>query len=323
MPAMRWGSARTPSGAGRESVAADSESDLFSAAKDGDRRALGRLLSLVESGQPAALRLAASVIPPRSDDGSSSATVFGITGPPGVGKSCLVDHIATAWSEAGRSVSVLCVDPSSSLSGGALLADRMRMTESGASDAVHVRSMATRGVSGGLAARIHAMVAVLLACGRDRLIIETVGAGQAELGIATLADRIILVEGPDRGDSIQAEKAGISELCDLIVVNKSDLPGAEQAADSLRSAASLDSNPPPVVLVSARTGAGLDDLMASLQELPRRADATHARARLRLLAALESSALSDARFEELVESMAAGDISAAEAARMLGQEGSS
>ncbi len=120
MPAMRWGSARTPSGAGRESVAADSESDLFSAAKDGDRRALGRLLSLVESGQPAALRLAASVIPPRSDDGSSSATVFGITGPPGVGKSCLVDHIATAWSEAGRSVSVLCVDPSSSLRTGRL-----------------------------------------------------------------------------------------------------------------------------------------------------------------------------------------------------------
>jgi LAO/AO transport system kinase len=243
--------------------------------------------------------------------------VYGITGPPGVGKSCLVDRLASAWSESGHSLSILCVDPSSSISGGALLADRMRMSI-GANETVHIRSIATRGASGGLSGRIQGMVDVLQACGRDRIIIETAGVGQTELGIATLADRIILVEGPDRGDMIQAEKAGISELCDLIVVNKSDLPNAERAAHDLRAAIELGPNPADVLLVSAKNGNGFDELLLKLEDLPLRTEAAEARARLRFLAAIQSSVIQNAQFEQLVIKLTSNEISIHEALDSIG-----
>ena len=320
-------------GTGCEQVMPDDAAELFVAAKNGDRRALGRLLTLIEEGTVEAIgsitgelqntlegadsEKTTVVESNRGESDSAEMLVYGITGAPGVGKSCLVDRIASAWSEAGHSLSCLCVDPSSSISGGAILADRMRMSI-GASESVHIRSIATRGASGGLSGRIQGLVEVLQACGRDRIIIETAGVGQTELGIATLADRIILVEGPDRGDMIQAEKAGINELCDLIVVNKSDLPSAEKAAHDLRAAIELGPNPADVLLVSSKSGDGFTELLLKLEDLPLRSEAAEARARLRFLAAVQSRVMRDERFDQLVIKLAANEISIHEALESIG-----
>ena len=218
----------------------------------GSRLALSRALTLVENG------LSFST----EEDGM----VIGVTGAPGVGKSCLVDRIATSLAKDGIKVAILAVDPSSPVSGGALLGDRIRMQSADVDDLIYMRSLATRGESGAVPSVIGNMTNLLKECGWKHIIVETVGSGQAELRIAAVADTILLVEAPGRGDSIQAEKAGIIELVDLIAVNKSDLPQAEAAASDIEQALSAGSKDIPVMLVSAQTGDGVSELVQKVLE---------------------------------------------------------
>ena len=199
--------------------------EAFNAAKAGDRRSMARLLTLIESGEANGAELGFSS---RGED----CRILGVTGSPGVGKSCLVDRLLHAWAAAGEKVAVLAIDPSSPVTGGALLGDRMRMQAADDLDEVYVRSVATRNQPGGLPVRLAAMAEALLDCGYDRVVVETVGTGQAEVRIVAVADRVLLVEGPARGDSIQAEKAGLLELADIVAVNKADLDGADRFAES-------------------------------------------------------------------------------------------
>ncbi len=221
-------------------------------ARDGSRLALSRALTLVENG------LSFST----EEDGM----VIGVTGAPGVGKSCLVDRIATSLAKDGIKVAILAVDPSSPVSGGALLGDRIRMQSADVDDLIYMRSLATRGESGAVPSVIGNMTNLLKECGWKHIIVETVGSGQAEFRIAAVADTILLVEAPGRGDSIQAEKAGIIELVDLIAVNKSDLPQAEAAASDIEQALSAGSKDIPVMLVSAQTGDGVPELVQKILE---------------------------------------------------------
>ncbi len=218
----------------------------------GSRLALSRALTLVENG------LSFST----EEDGM----VIGVTGAPGVGKSCLVDRIATSLAKDGIKVAILAVDPSSPVSGGALLGDRIRMQSADVDDLIYMRSLATRGESGAVPSVIGNMTNLLKECGWKHIIVETVGSGQAEFKIAAVADTILLVEAPGRGDSIQAEKAGIIELVDLIAVNKSDLPQAEAAASDIEQALSAGSKDIPVMLVSAQTGDGVSELVQKVLE---------------------------------------------------------
>ena len=155
--------------------------------------------------------------------------------PPGVGKSTLIGRLVSHWKDSGEKVAVLAVDPSSPRSGGALLADRMRMESTDSGDSVYFRSLATRGHPGGVSYLLSPMIDLLSLCGWSRIVIETVGSGQAETRVIAFADRVMMVDGPDRGDIIQAEKAGIIELADIIAINKSDKPGASRAAESILS----------------------------------------------------------------------------------------
>ena len=227
--------------------------DLLQEARDGNRRSLSKLLTLVEEGNPS---------PVERGTGLS----LGITGPPGVGKSSLIGKMIDVWVDRGESVAVLAVDPSSPRSGGALLGDRMRMTNADSSDLVFIRSLATRNHPGGLMDCLTPMVDILSECSWENIVIETVGAGQSEIRVVAFADRILLVDGPDRGDIIQAEKAGIMELADLIVINKSDLPEAERAAKAVKSGLSVGENEttPDVLLVSAHSGEGIEEMVDAL-----------------------------------------------------------
>ncbi len=221
-------------------------------AREGSRLALSRALTLVENG------LSFST----EEDGM----VIGVTGAPGVGKSCLVDRIATSLAKNGIKVAILAVDPSSPVSGGALLGDRIRMQSADVNDLIYMRSLATRGESGAVPSVIGNMTNLLKECGWKHILVETVGSGQAEFRIAAVADTILLVEAPGRGDSIQADKAGIIELVDFIDVNKSDLPQAEAAASDIEQALSAGSKDIPVMLVSAQTGDGVPELVQKILE---------------------------------------------------------
>ena len=246
--------------------------------------------------------------------------VLGVTGSPGVGKSCLVDRIVSNWLDRDEKVAILAIDPSSPVSGGALLGDRMRMTSVDASENVFFRSIATRNLPGGLPARLNQMVDLLVHEGWTRIIIETVGSGQSEIRIVAVADRLLLVEGPARGDVIQAEKAGVLELADLIVVNKSDLEGADRVADEIRLSLNLSENEPaPVILCSAETGDGIDSLISTIDSLPAARGPAIARARERLLAAHQESMLSHPEFADVLKSFSQGDLSIEEALSILRQ----
>ena len=275
-----------------------------------ERRELARLLSRIEAGE------AVDIASPPSSSGDWR--VLGVTGAPGVGKSCLVDRLVAAWVTAGQTVAVLAVDPSSAISGGALLGDRLRM-DSVHSDSVYMRSIATRSMRGGLPARLGKMVDACLAAGWERVIIETVGAGQAELAITAEADRLLLVEGPSRGDVIQAEKAGILELADVIAVNKSDLAGAAHAADEIRIALQPSESSQPVVLCSAQTEEGISSLLEALDSLPTGRIQALARARQRLFNQAIENLCTHPAFDDVLKSLAAGDIDVARALRHLGE----
>lgn len=282
---------------------------LLNEAKRGSRRSLARLLSLIQSGDTVAIDAVRN--PPDSRS-------LGITGPPGAGKSVLTDRLASALSDRGQRVAVLCIDPSSPVSGGSLLGDRMRMEESGADERIYVRSVATRDAVGSLPFRLSAMADALAHSGHNCILIETAGSGQTELGIVSIADHVLLVEGPERGDIVQAEKAGILEMADIVVVNKSDLPGAEQAASDLRSGLEFGrSSAVPILLVSALNRTGIVELVEAIENLSPSLTASSTRWRLRLLESLQQTVLSDNRFEDLVRRLGDDEISLEQAVQEL------
>jgi LAO/AO transport system kinase len=217
-----------------------------------------------ESGE---LRRVMKVIAPLT----GHAHVVGLTGSPGVGKSTVTAAIVHAYRDRGLRIGVLAVDPSSPFSGGALLGDRVRMQDHATDDQVFIRSMASRGHLGGLSWATPQATRILAAAGFDVVLIETVGVGQAEVEIASLADTALVVVAPGLGDSIQAAKAGILEIADVFAVNKSDRPGAQEAVRDLRTMLAMASYAagewrPPIVSTSAATGDGIDDLVAALDK---------------------------------------------------------
>lgn len=284
-----------------------SETDeLLIAAKNGDRRALSKLLTCLEEGEE-------SPVPAGSGDS------IGVTGPPGVGKSTLIGRMVDIWVARGETVAVLAVDPSSPRSGGALLGDRMRMMSADSSDSFFVRSLATRNHPGGLMDCLSPMVDCLAECGWSRILIETVGSGQAEIRVVAFAERILLVDGPDRGDVIQAEKAGIIELADLIAINKSDLPNAARAADSIRSALSvgeLERNP-EVLLVSAHDGSGIEQLVDAIDAVETTTGRERLRIRERLISAWDSTLLGADSFDEVMAALETGSMTLSEAVESI------
>jgi len=280
--------------------------ELLEQARSGDRRSLSRLLSHIEEGGESPVE-------------GGSGTSLGITGPPGVGKSSLIGRMIDVWTERGESIAVLAVDPSSPRSGGALLGDRMRMSNADSSDLVYVRSLATRNHPGGLMDCLTPMVDVLAACGWQNIVIETVGAGQAEIRVVAFADRILLVDGPDRGDIIQAEKAGIMELADLIAINKSDLPDAERAANAVRTALSVgaDENTPEVLLVSAHSGDGVEEIIEALSHTTTTKERGSLRVRERLISAWDSTLLSSPNIESTLAALETGSMTLSQAVEQI------
>ncbi len=237
---------------------------LIAAARGGDPRALARLVSLVEDESPE-LRRVMKVIAPMT----GTAHVVGLTGSPGVGKSTVTGALVRCYREQGLRIGVLAVDPSSPFSGGALLGDRIRMQDHATDDQVFIRSMASRGHLGGLSWATPQAVRILDAAGFDLVLIETVGVGQAEVEIASLADTALVVVAPGLGDSIQAAKAGILEIADVFVVNKSDRPGAQEVIRDLRTMLAMAGYDPqdwkpPIMTTTASSGDGIADLAAAI-----------------------------------------------------------
>jgi LAO/AO transport system kinase len=239
---------------------------LVDRACTGDPRSVARLISLVENDSPRRREIAAALVPL-----AGGARVVGLTGAPGVGKSTSTSALVTALRAEGQRVGVLAIDPSSPFSGGALLGDRVRMQEHATDQGVYIRSMASRGHLGGLSAAVPEALRVLDAAGCDIVLIETVGVGQAEVDIASLADTTVVLLAPGMGDGIQAAKAGILEIADIFLVNKADRDGAEQVVRDLRHMQSLGGRHTapgawraPIVKTVAVRGEGIDDLLAAL-----------------------------------------------------------
>jgi LAO/AO transport system kinase len=328
-----------PGPAGSVDSAPDARArELCDAALGGDRRALARLLTAVENRTPvaeAAMR--------RLHSRAGNAQLVGITGPPGAGKSTLVAALIAELRRAGRPVAVVAVDPSSPITGGAVLGDRVRMQAYAADDGVFIRSMASRGHSGGLSSATAAAAAVFDAAGFDMVLIETVGTGQSEVEVAATADTTVVVEAPEMGDEIQAIKAGLLEVADIVAVNKGDLPGSLRTAAQLHAMLSDATNRerrpgfprpknPDVMVVTAATGEGVAKLLAAIdrhraaagsslgsEARRRRADAQVWAVlvdRLRgRITALEASG--DPRAAALMEAVATHDLDPFEAADRL------
>ena len=297
-----------------EATSVDEELEL---ALNGNRRAMARVLSSIENGE-----FKPENIPPKPPSNENHAwAVMAITGAPGVGKSVLVDALMTVWASDGIGVALLAVDPSSPRTGGALLGDRVRMTSvdnPAISDRVYVRSIATRTSSGSVPLIVEDMAAFLLACGWDRVLIETVGSGQAELRCAAVADRIVVVEGPARGDGIQAEKAGLLELADIVLVNKADLEGAERHAGELMESYALDGEDAPnVLLTSGLKGIGVPEAARALLSLPGSNRALRARMRERLLAQHERRLVQHPAYNAVLDGLCEGTLDITEALTQL------
>ena len=231
---------------------------LVAAARDGDRRALARLITMVENSDSTATGILESVF--RS---GGTAWTTGLTGAPGAGKSTLVDRLITEVRQSGDEVAVVAVDPSSPFSGGAVLGDRVRMQDHVDDGGVYIRSMASRGHLGGIAAATPRVVALLDGIGFPEVMVETVGVGQAEVDVAGSADTTVVVVNPGWGDSVQAAKAGLLEIGDVFVVNKADRPGVAETVRDLTQMLELGGIQdwqPPIIPTVAATGAGVSDV---------------------------------------------------------------
>ena len=276
-------------------------------AKQGNRRELARLLTQIESGERLPL------------DEFDDSWVLGVTGPPGVGKSTLIGVMIEEWVNRGERVAVLAIDPSSPKSGGALLGDRMRMSSADNGESVFIRSIATRNHPGGLMPFLDSMINLLSYCGWTKIVIETVGSGQSEIRIVAFANRIMLVDGPDRGDIIQAEKAGIIELADIIVVNKSDLPNADSAAISIKKSLDLsDKNSDTIVMqTSSIKPKGISDLIEKLDHMAINKERNILRIKERLLSRWDYKLLSNSSLGDILLDLESGVINLDEAIELL------
>jgi GTPase len=237
---------------------------LVDGVRAGDTRALARAITLVEDGDPAAYELVQAIYPQ-----TGHAHAVGFTGPPGVGKSSLVSALVGHVRAAGRTVGVISVDPSSPFTHGALLGDRIRLADHFLDPGVFIRSMGTRGHAGGLAEATLQALLVLDAAGKDVVFLETVGTGQSDIGILSIADTVVLALQPGSGDSVQALKAGIMEIPDVIVVNKCGHPLARTTANDVRQVLALgppELPKPPIVLTDALDGTGIAELWEAIAE---------------------------------------------------------
>jgi len=300
-------------------------------ARSGDPRAVARLITLVENNDPALAEVAAALAPY-----SGTAQVIGLTGSPGVGKSTTTNDLVRALRAQGRRVGVLAVDPSSPFSGGAILGDRVRMQDHATDTGVYIRSMSSRGHLGGLAAATPQAVRVLEGAGCDVVLVETVGVGQAEVEVASLADTTLVLLAPGMGDAIQAFKAGILEIADIFVVNKADRDGADATYRDIQGAIALgergpDEWRPPVLRAVALRGEGIDEIVAAMdkhrQWLESHGELTRRR-RARAAAEVEAIALAALRsrigslrngtaLPSLAERVAAGELDPYAAASQL------
>jgi LAO/AO transport system kinase len=287
----------------------------------GDARAMARAISLIEDESPAGAEVVRRIF-----GRTGRAYLIGVTGPPGAGKSTLVDKMIGALRQKGQTVGVVAVDPTSPFSGGAVLGDRVRMQAHAGDSGVFIRSMATRGHLGGLARATGEAALVLDAAGRDVVVIETVGVGQDEVDIVRTADVSIVTIVPGTGDDVQAMKAGIMEIADIFVVNKADREGADRTVASIETVLSLQTFAerdwrPPVIKTEATTGRGVDELLEAVDRFRlqmRAAEPTRRRARAesrlrellgqRFLGHVERQVLAAGEFDRTVERITAREV---------------
>ena len=304
---------------------------LIESAIAGDVRALGKALSVIEDSTPQVTQLLAGI------PEAGKAQIIGITGPPGVGKSTTTGALISEYRKQNLRVAVLAVDPSSPVTGGALLGDRIRMQEHALDEGVFIRSMSSRGQLGGLSSATQAASRILDAVGFDVVIVETVGVGQSEVDVVNAVDTVVLVLAPGAGDGVQAAKAGILEIADIYVVNKADRDGAEGVVRELRSmiglgSSSVSSWTPAIMTTTATTGQGLPELVTAIKshqkwatESGDRAARAITRANLNLRRAVltsisESLDLNQQRLEQLSIQVVQGSITTAAAVTFLLQE---
>jgi LAO/AO transport system kinase len=236
---------------------------LVKRALEGDQRSIAKLMSVVERGGSGSADLMRQIYPRTGD-----AHTIGITGSPGAGKSTLTACVIASCRASGKRVGVIAVDPSSPFTGGAVLGDRLRMQDHALDPGVFIRSMGSRGNLGGLSGATHEAALVLDACGYDVVIVETVGVGQSEVDVIKISDTVCLILVPGAGDDVQVMKAGIMEIADIFVVNKSDRDGAEKVVSDVKVMLDLVPNRewrPPVSLASAREGRGIDEIMENIE----------------------------------------------------------
>jgi LAO/AO transport system kinase len=280
--------------------------ELISAAQEGSTRAAGKLLSLVESPRRnEVLDALGRTTPPR---------IVGVTGPPGAGKSTTVGALVSAYREREMRVAVLAVDPSSPYSGGALLGDRIRMAAHINDPDVLIRSVATRGHLGGLAAAVPAAIRLLTALSYDLIVLETVGVGQSEIEIAAIADPTVVIFNPGAGDAIQAAKAGLLEVADIVVVNKADRDGADQTVRDLHAETKA-----PILKLVAAQGEGIPELVEAIDEFHRSdtPERCAARARAQILSLAQTLLRNHPDLDRLAEAVAEGGCDPYTAAEQL------
>jgi LAO/AO transport system kinase len=294
-------------------VAGSSVPALVAGVLGGDVRALARAITLVEDGRPEARDVLAGVFPR-----GGRALIVGVTGPPGAGKSTLVDRLTALLRAQGKTVGIIAVDPTSPFSGGAILGDRIRMQAHATDPAVFIRSMATRGHLGGLALATGQAVALLSASGKDVVLVETVGVGQDEVEIASAADVTVVVLVPGLGDEVQALKAGIMEIADVFAVNKADRDGADRLVAEIRAMLTLgthEARVPPIVKTVAIGDSGTSDLLSAVEQF--RAEAESSGLLERRRRALLARQLEDVLHDRLMRRLRARVLTPEESARIV------